>query len=133
MVVSASGADRNESDRTMKYFIMLAGDAGLGPFEELSPEQQGALFEQFGGFDAGCAEAEGVEILSGEALQEGSVATTMRYPNGELTITDGPYAEATEQIGGFYLVEAPDLDTMTNLCKILPDYDIEIRPVADMG
>lgn len=117
----------------MKYFIMLAGDAGMTPWEELSPEEQGALFEKFGAFDAACTERAGVEMIAGEALQEGSLATTMRTENGKVTITDGPYAEATEQIGGFYLIEAPDLDTMTSLCEILPDYDIEIRPVADMG
>ncbi len=50
-----------------------------------------------------------------------------------MVITDGPFAESTEQIGGFYVVEAPDLDTMTDLCRILPGYDIEIRPVVDMG
>lgn len=117
----------------MKYLIMLAGDAGMAPWEQLSPEEQGVLFEKFGAFDAACTAGDGVEMIAGEALQEGSMASTMRTQDGEVTITDGPYAEATEQIGGFYLLEAPDLDTVVNLCKALPDYDIEIRPVADMG
>ncbi len=50
-----------------------------------------------------------------------------------MTITDGPFAEAAEQIGGFYLIDAPDLDTVIQLCKVLPAYDIEIRPVPDMS
>ena len=50
-----------------------------------------------------------------------------------MTVTDGPYTEATEQIGGFYLVDAPELDTIIELCRILPAYDIEIRPVVDFG
>jgi hypothetical protein len=51
-------------------------------------------------------------------------------PKREVTITDGPFAEAAEQIGAFYLVEAPDLDTVIELCKVLPSYAIEIRPVV---
>ena len=49
-----------------------------------------------------------------------------------MTITDGPFAEAAEQIGGFYLLEAPDLDTVIELCRVLPAYDIDIRPVPEM-
>jgi hypothetical protein len=49
-------------------------------------------------------------------------------------VTDGPFAETIEQLGGFYLVEAPDLDTLTDLCDLLPHaYAIEMRPVADMS
>ncbi|MBX2796011.1 MAG: hypothetical protein KTR31_00040 [Myxococcales bacterium] len=117
----------------MKYFVLLAGDGELGPWDQMTPEQQGAIFENFGAFDQACGERPGVELLGGEALQDGSTATTLRTRGGELTVTDGPFAEATEQIGGYYLVEAPNLDTITDLCRLLPPYDIEIRPVADMG
>ena len=48
-----------------------------------------------------------------------------------MTVTDGPFAEAAEQIGGYYVVDAPDLDTVTDLCKVLPAYDIDIRPVLE--
>jgi hypothetical protein len=49
-------------------------------------------------------------------------------------VTDGPFAETAEQLGGFYLVDARDLDTMVDLCDLLPrDYVIEVRPVADMS
>ncbi|MEE9415221.1 MAG: YciI family protein [Acidimicrobiales bacterium] len=117
----------------MKYFVMLAGDGEVGPWDQLTPEEQQAVLENFGAFDAACGEKSGVEMLGGEALEDGSTATTLRTRGGELTITDGPYAEATEQIGGFYLIDAPDLDTMTELCRSLPAYDIEIRPVVNMG
>lgn len=117
----------------MKYFILLAADGDVGPWEQLTPEQQEATFGKFGQFDAACTAKEGVEIVAGEALQDGGTATTLRTRDGESTITDGPFAEATEQIGGFYVVEAPDLDTITELCGILPPYDIEIRPVMDLG
>lgn len=117
----------------MKYFILLAGDGDVGPWDQLSPQEQEATFAKFGAFDEACAARDGVETLGGEALHDGSTATTLRTRDGELTITDGPYAEATEQIGGYYVIEAPDLDTVTDLCRVLPAYDIEIRPVVDMG
>jgi hypothetical protein len=50
-----------------------------------------------------------------------------------MTITDGPFAEAAEQIGGYYLLDAPDLDTVIELCRVLPAYDIDIRPVLDVS
>ena len=112
---------------------MLAGDGDVGPWEQLTPEEQEATFGQFGSFDEACEQRPDVQVLGGEALEDGSTATTLRTRDGELTITDGPYAEATEQIGGYYVVEAPDLDTITELCRVLPPYDIEIRPVVDMG
>ncbi len=117
----------------MKYFVLLAGDGDVGPWDKLGPEEQQSVLEQFGGFDAACEARTGVELVGGEALEDGATATTLRTRGGELTITDGPFAEATEQIGGFYLIEAPDLDTVTDLCRSLPAYDIEIRPVVDMG
>ncbi|MDW3178858.1 MAG: YciI family protein [Acidimicrobiia bacterium] len=117
----------------MKYFVLLAGNGELEPWDEMTPEAQQQIFEQFGAFDAACESASDVETLGGEALEGGSMATTLRTRNGELSITDGPYAEATEQIGGYFLIEAPDLDTITDLCRSLPAYDIEIRPVVDIG
>ena len=117
----------------MKYFVLLAGYGEVPPFDELTEEEQQTAFAQFMAFDEACAAQSGVEIISGEALEDGSTATTLRTRGGDLTITDGPFAEATEQIGGFYLIEAPDLDTITDLCGTLPPYDIEIRPAIDMG
>jgi len=117
----------------MKYFVMLAGDGDVGSWDKLSPEEQQAVMGQFAAFDEACEQRLGVELLGGEALEDASVATTLRTRSGEVTVTDGPYTEATEQIGGFYLVDAPELDTIIELCRILPAYDIEIRPVVDFG
>ena len=118
----------------MKYFVLLAGeDSETGPFDSLTPEQQGAEMAKHGAFGEACEERAGVEMVGGEALGDGSMATTLRTRNGEMTVTDGPFAEAAEQIGGFYMIEAPDLDTVIDLCRILPAYDIEIRPVLDVG
>lgn len=117
----------------MKYFVLLAGNGELPDWRDLTPEQQEAGMAQHDQFGEACAAREGVEIVSGEALTDGSAATTLRTRGGELTITDGPFAEAAEQVGGFYVLEAPDLDTVIELCRILPAYDIEIRPVVDVG
>jgi hypothetical protein len=87
---------------------------------------------ELGAFDEACAARPGVEIVSEAALGDGSMATTLCTRGGELTITDGPFAEVAEQIGGYYLLDAPDLDTVIDLCRVLPAYDIDIRPVLDV-
>ncbi len=115
----------------MKYFVLLAGDGGR-PWDELTEAEQAAELAKHDEFDAACTAHPAVNIVGGEALGDGSTATTLRTRNGELTVTDGPFAEAAEQIGGFYIVDAPDLDTVIELCRILPPYDIDIRPVLDM-
>ena len=117
----------------MQYFVLLAGYGELTPWDQLTAEEQEAGMAQHFAFDEACEAREGVEIVSGAALGDGSTATTLRTRGGEMSITDGPFAEAAEQIGGFYLIEAPDLDTIVDLCRILPAYDIEIRPVLDIG
>lgn len=115
----------------MKYFVLLAGYGEMPLWEELSAEDQEAGMAKHVEFDEACAARSGVEMLGGEALGDGSMATTLRTRGGDMTITDGPFAEAAEQIGGYYLIEAPDLDTVVELCRILPAYDIEIRPALD--
>jgi hypothetical protein len=117
----------------MKYFVLLAGFGELPGWDELTAEEQEALMAKHGAFDEACTARAGVEILGEEALGDGSTATTLRTRGGEMTITDGPFAEAAEQIGGFYLLDAPDLDTVIELCRFLPAYDIDIRPVPDMS
>lgn len=115
----------------MKYFILLAGYGDMPPWEELSPQEQEAGMARHVAFDEACAAKPEVEMLSGEALGDGSMATTLRTRGGEMAITDGPFAEAAEQIGGYYVLDAPDLDTVIELCRILPAYDIDIRPVLE--
>lgn len=115
----------------MKYFVLLAGYGEMPPWEELTAEQQEAGMAKHFAFDEACAARPGVELLGGESLGEGSEATTLRTRGGELVTTDGPFAEVAEQIGGYYLLNAPDLDTVIELCKVLPAYDIDIRPVLD--
>jgi hypothetical protein len=117
----------------VKYFVLLAGYGEMPAWDELTPEEQEAGMAKHAAFDEACSAREGVEIVSAEALTDGSVATTLRTRGGETTITDGPFAEAAEHIGGYYVLDAPDLDTVIDLCKVLPAYDIEIRPVLELS
>ena len=117
----------------MKYFVLLAGNGELPDWDQLTPEEQQAGMAKHAAFDEACTERLGVTMAGGEALADGSMATTLRTRGGDMTITDGPFAEAAEQIGGFYLIEAPDLDTVVDLCRVLPAYDIDIRPVLSPG
>lgn len=115
----------------MKYFVLLASFGELPTWDQLSTEQQEAQMVQLGAFGEACTARPDVEILSEGALGDGSMATTLRTRRGDMTVTDGPFAEAAEQIGGYYVLDAPDLDTVIELCRNLPPYDIDIRPVLE--
>ena len=115
----------------MKYVILLMGDGDEAPWDEQDATERDATIARFEAFDAACRDAAGVQILAGEALAEGDAATTVRHRGGERTVTDGPFAEAVEGLGGFYLIEAPDLDVVLELIRCLPAYDIQISPVVD--
>jgi hypothetical protein len=73
-------------------------------------------------------------FVAGEELQPVSTATTIRMRNGQLSTTDGPFAETKEQLGGFYLIEARDLNEAIQIASRIPSVrigSIEIRPVVD--
>jgi hypothetical protein len=73
--------------------------------------------------------------IGGEALQTARNTKTLRFRNGKVTITDGPYAETKEQIGGFFSFEATDMDEAVRLVSNHPGLKagpFEIRPVEDM-
>lgn len=74
--------------------------------------------------------------LAGEALHPTSTATTVRIRDGQTLTTDGPFAETKEALGGFYLVEAPDLDAAIELAAMIPGAHfgcVEVRPVYDFS
>lgn len=74
--------------------------------------------------------------LGGEPLVPTSMATTVRIRNDETLITDGPFAETKEQLGGFYLIEADDLDEAIGWASRIPTArhgSVEVRPIADFG
>lgn len=74
--------------------------------------------------------------VAGEALQPVKTATTVRVRDGQLVTTDGPFAETTEQLGGFYMIEARDLNEAIQVAAKIPSArigSIEIRPVVDFS
>jgi hypothetical protein len=73
--------------------------------------------------------------LAGEALQPVSAGTVVRLRNGTTTVTDGPYAETKEQLAGFYLIEAADLNEAIRIAAGIPPArlgSIEVRPVREL-
>jgi hypothetical protein len=69
---------------------------------------------------------------AGDRLQPASTATTVRVRDGKILTTDGPFAETREQLGGYYLIEAKDLDTALGIAARLPGAkvgSIEVRPI----
>ena len=72
--------------------------------------------------------------LGGEALQPVQTATTVRVRNGRVSTTDGPFAETKEQLGGFYLIEARDLNDAIQVAARIPSArvgSVEVRPIRE--
>src|SRR6185437_1582099 len=91
-----------------------------------SKEEQDAIMQGYYAF----GEAAREQIAAGEALMPTSTATTVRVREGESLITDGPFAETTEQLGGFYLVNCANLDEAIALAAKIPGVNhgsIEVR------
>jgi hypothetical protein len=73
-------------------------------------------------------------MLGGEALQPTQTASTVRVRNGKVSTTDGPFAETKEQLGGYYLIEAKDLNDAIQVASRIPGAatgSIEVRPIMD--
>jgi len=74
-------------------------------------------------------------LIAAEALQPIDTASTVRVRNGRMTVTDGPFAETKEQLAGFYLVEARDLNDALQIASKIPparEGSVEVRPVRDL-
>ena len=72
--------------------------------------------------------------LAGEALQPVQTATTLRVRNGKVSTTDGPFAETKEQLGGFYMIEARDLNDAIQVASKIPSArigSVEVRPIME--
>jgi len=75
------------------------------------------------------------EFKGGDGLLPSSTATTVRVRNGKPLLTDGPFAETREQLAGYYLIEAPNLDAATAIAARIPDAEggaIEVRPIRQL-
>ena len=75
-------------------------------------------------------------LIAAEALQPVETATTVRVRNGKVSITDGPFAETKEQLAGFYLIEARDLNDAIQVASKIPparEGSIEVRPIRELN
>jgi hypothetical protein len=114
----------------MKYLAIIYNDESL--YVDATPERIGEIFAAHGAFGEAAGKA-GVFVAS-EGLQPTSTATVVRVRDGERLLTDGPYAETKEQIGGFYLLDCKDLDDALNWAEQIPEAktgSVEVRPVID--
>jgi hypothetical protein len=115
----------------MKYLLALFGDES--GWEDVSPEDMKASMEPWNRFEREVVDA-GVK-LAGEGLQPSNTATSIKVGEGtDRMVTDGPFAETKEQLGGFYLIECENLDQALEWAKkvpLQPGGTIEVRPVMD--
>ncbi len=115
----------------MRYLLMIYDDeAG---FEAASDADREAMRQAYGTVASGWEER-GV-IRGGDELAPTASATTVRIRSGERLVTDGPFAETKEQLGGYFIVDVADLDAAIELAAQLPGAhsgSIEVRPILDM-
>lgn len=116
----------------MKYLMTFIGEENQ--LEDATPEEIRAGLASWQQFTDETVEAGA--FIAGEGLQPSATATTIRVPDGgagERTVTDGPFTESKEQLGGFYLLECENLDAALDWAKKVPVRGgvIEVRPVMD--
>ena len=114
----------------MKYLLALISEEG--GMEDASPEEMKAVMDAWSAYSQSAVD--NGAFLAGEGLQPSATASTVRLKAGEeAAVTDGPFAESKEQLGGFYLLECKDLDEALEYAKKIPYQDgwVEVRPVMD--
>jgi hypothetical protein len=110
-------------DMRVKYLLLICGDESrLNDAERM---------QSWAGYTTELAAAN--KIRGGERLRPAATATTLRVTGGNRLLSDGPFAETKEQLGGFFVVEAKDLDEAVELASKMPHLEdggaVEIRPV----
>jgi hypothetical protein len=115
----------------MKYLALIASEE---PTEEVDPEVWQQVMDAYNAFGEAGGQA-GV-LVGGEALEPSSTATTVRVRDGETLLTDGPFAETKEVIGGYYILDCPDLDTAVHWAAQIPGAktgSVEVRPIMEFS
>ena len=112
----------------MQYLLLIyRNEAELG---RMDPAAHQKMTAEYGTFTQSIIQSG--HFKAGDGLQPTSTATTVRVRDGKILTTDGPFAETREQLGGYYLVEAKDLDTAIGLVARIPgarEGSIEVRPI----
>ena len=108
------------------YAILLTGDGER--WSKASPEERAATFARHDEFTKALIDR-GHVVTGGAELMHSRNGKVVRGTRGDVSVTDGPFVESVEQLGGFYLVTSDDLDDLVDVCGILADGDgyIEIR------
>ena len=116
----------------MRYIALLYGEPGAGPAPG-TPE----FMQMLGEFQsATTAMAEAGVLVDSSPLQPSQTAITVRVRNGETLLSDGPFAEIKEQLGGYYILDCADLDMALRYAAMIPSAkygSVEVRPVMVMG
>ena len=116
----------------MQYMLLIYNDETQEP--KPGDPRGPLLFKEYGEFTEGIRKSG--NFIAGAPLQPTATATTVRMRDGKRLVTDGPFAETREQLGGYYLVEAKNLDEAIVFAAGIPGAktgSIEVRPVRSMG
>ncbi|MDX2382089.1 MAG: YciI family protein [Acidimicrobiia bacterium] len=115
----------------MNYMLLLYAAEDAGP-QPGSPEQAAQMQEWFA--YSAALEKSGA-LVAGEPLQGSETATTVRVRNGDTVLTDGPFAETKEVLGGFYMIDVDDLDAALDWAAripLAPYGSVEVRPLMEL-
>ncbi|MFZ0303506.1 MAG: YciI family protein [Terracidiphilus sp.] len=115
----------------MQYLLTLYADES--GWTQMTPEQQQQGVAAYGAYTEALKSA-GVHVSSNR-LRPSATATTLRTANGKTQVLDGPYAESKEQLGGYYLIDVPDLDaamTWAGRCPGVQHGIVEVRAIWGM-
>jgi len=123
-------ARRRPKEDRMKYLLMIYSDERA--FEAMSEEERHEVYAAYDELMKDLA-ANG-HMLGGDELAPTSTATTVQVRGGERLVTDGPFAETKEQLGGYFLIDVDDLDAAIDIAARIPSVQsgsIEVRPIAE--
>jgi hypothetical protein len=112
----------------MQYLLLIYEREA--DWNAMNEKEKGTIFQEYMAFTQGIMQSG--HHRAGDALQPVSTATTVRVRNGKTVTTDGPFAETREQLGGYYLVEAKDLDEAISIAARIPSArhgSVEVRPI----
>ncbi len=116
----------------MEYLLLIYGSETEA--KKLTGAEYGQIYQEYMAFTQDITKSG--KNKGGNPLEPSATATTVRVRNGKTVVTDGPFAETKEQLGGYYLVEAKDLDEAISIAARIPGAkigSIEVRPVRKMN